>query len=223
MRMSFIAKDRFGYRREMGWLPEHHPTFDPGHGYVVAHDVLEHNPKDPDSIQTELMAIGAGAYVKELNNRSDWVDAIGNDSYSFSQGEEIPEPPIADTELGIRAQKLFNFAWNAFKYGSSFGDHPVPTVDLERRVRGWWTAGYFASKKRYEGISQQELLNAHNFIKTAADNMREFAHTGERLLVTVNKVQEHGQNVLKVGMKHVGREGNVLSKASYPANLTEQK
>lgn len=213
MRMSFVAKARSAYYSPaLGWQPEHHPTFDPGHGYVVAHDVLEHNPKDPDSIQTELMAIGAGAYVKGENKQMDWVSSIGNDSYSFSQGKRISEPPFVAAEFDADTTKLFDYAWLSFKATRMLEAPRIADADIERQVRGWWKVGYFAAKKRYKDISQTELFAAHKFIMEHADTMRAQANPGARLLVTVNKVWTGGIRKLAITMYHMGVAGTVLDK-----------
>lgn len=60
MNAHFVIKDcpNFG----IGWVPKNKPYFDPGHGQLVAHDVLEEFPNGGEQPEDEFMALGAMLY-----------------------------------------------------------------------------------------------------------------------------------------------------------------
>ncbi len=208
MRMTFAAKGRFS-DFQTGWLPEHHPSFDPGDGWAFAHDVLEHRLTDPDRIENELMAIGAGVYVKEFCTNVNWVPGAGEDSYSFSKRHKIPEPQDTDEEIPASAQARFGRMMDWFIYARRNGSYP------DTRVLGWWQHGYLAARRRYAGIDRGDLLNAHRWLDHNGDALRFSAEIGDRLLVEVNKVQVGSYRSLHIVLTHVGGDGSLKHKTEY--------
>jgi hypothetical protein len=201
--MSFTAEPDFNIfsRFRYGWKPNHHPTFDPGSGFVVAHDVLEHRPDDRDCIEHELMAIGAGAYVKELDSNTAWQGYIGNDAAAFQVGKQIPEPKAAPI-LEYEAERIFAKGIEQFESRAGVSDK-------SQRVLGWWRLGYEACKRRYEGISQQSLVEAHYWVMKAADATRADARHGEQLMVETKIIETRIAPLLQVEITHLDNDGQV--------------
>lgn len=204
-KLTFTAKDtvRFHDDYAMAWMPNNHPTFDPGTGYVLAHDVLEHRPTDEDKIEVELMAIGAGVYVKEADKDRRWVRYMGSDSYGFSEGKPIPEPPVSDP-LPTATHKIMDQGMQTWGF---YGVNYRPAD--KSRALGWWAAGYNAAKQRYKGIPQTALMAAHDFIRHTGDYMRGQAERGEQLMVEAKKVLIAGERKLRIEMIHMDNAGAV--------------
>jgi hypothetical protein len=201
--MSFTAEPNMEIfsRFRCGWKPNHHPTFDPGSGFVVAHDVLEHRPDDRDCIEHELMAIGAGVYVKELDPSRGWQNYIGKDAAAFQDGKQIPEPKAAPI-LEPEAERIFAKGIEQFEYRAGVSDK-------SQRVLGWWRLGYEACKRRYEGISQQSLVEAHYWVMKAVDATRADARHGEQLMVETHRIKTSSGWRLRVEMAHLDNDGHV--------------
>lgn len=167
-------------------------------GMTLAHDMLEHFPRDDGTVEGELMALGAALYVRDgdsyfssKGNRSGYEKNIGGDAY------------ILNTFLKEAGRRLLQPLPN---------DRPLRDPDIERQLAGtaaemrrvllaegldaewadgpsalnWLRRGYRRAAKRYHGIASFWMMCAFSILEKKADYIIRYANEFEHYRFNIN-------------------------------------
>ena len=161
---------------------------------AVAHDVLEHFPKD-DSTTGELMAQGAMVHIRG----SEYFRAKGRrDTSVAAQGAG---------EIAALLEKVRTGEWVSILPAGARYCQPIEshlseliteiesnmqseferdmTIEEDELVRYWVSVGFQRALKRYKGTDRGELLDAFTRIEDEADRVLKRAEEGDTLTVNL--------------------------------------
>jgi hypothetical protein len=158
-KFTVAEHEEFG---SLGFRPAWYPQGDPLGGMAVAHDILEHFPKDDGSAEGEWQALGASLYIRgnsgyyarngsastpEQNIASDLPTVFGvlrsRDGRSFAK----PCKPSRDAEVMSQAREAVSCWLRECEYMS---EEDRPDATTCERVACWIAKGYQRAKVRYK-------------------------------------------------------------------------
>ena len=216
MKYTFICTEHEEYG-SIGWKPSNMPAFDPLMGMGIAHDILEHMPKD-DSTTGELMALGASMHIRgnEYYVRKGRINPnpsyqmhgeIAELLYKVSTGEwadvqpvNIPSCKINDKWITFLINDTVALVEHYLRHESeTFNDVQHDMPDWEDKVSHWLAFGYKNALRRYKNVTQDELLNTFNFIETYADKAIRTAYEGQ--ILDINLTWETSGNSRKAKLR----------------------
>ena len=210
MRRLFVygEHEEFG---SMGFRPKNMPGFDPLGGMGVAHDMLEHPAKPDESVAGEIRAFGAMMYVRGSQYFHLKGKVHTQPSYHFSG--EMAEllmkihrgelEPIADCPVTGKMYDsyIMDELDSAIEYIQAHllseyepeDQYKLTPADI-RNIRGWLAYGYREAKKRYYGISRDELRKVFCAIETKVDHYLSHCEDlieGQELIVSLRWVKAY--------------------------------
>lgn len=182
----------------IGFRPAWYPAGDPLGGMAVAHDILEHFPKDDGSPEGEYQALGASLYIRgngddprnlspEESIAADlstvWDVLVNRERRSFVE----PCASSKDADLMKRARLAVSYWVSEAKAEYSQDEKSQPDFISQERVACWIAKGYRRAAARYRGISRDMLLwDLFKPIEEQADKALKRAEEGMILTVLVD-------------------------------------
>jgi hypothetical protein len=183
--VTFIAKqhEEFG---TIGLQMKGRRWADPLGGMAVAHDLLEHFPKDDGSCEHELMALGASYYVRNgsayycargqyqtdpaMNISADMVQQC----YFMDRDGRTALRPIMTRPC--RNEEFEDFARRTFIESVRLCRSELDDPAMTRWIRsepfiGWLRAGYRRARIRYNRVQEWRTCHAFEQIEKAADRV----------------------------------------------------
>jgi hypothetical protein len=227
IKRMFVVEEHEEYGTK-GFRPKWMPQADPLGGMAVAHDILEHFPKDDGGVEAELQALGAALYIR--GNGGYWWESHNTDPAYHVAGDFIElyrhcayeNFTLLDPGRTTRLDDEEAERWcqNAARDGlrsvheevSHLLVHMRDNEDSEflnafcsdqtrLRVVGWLRKGYRRARKRYVGADPGIIVHSifKPIAKTADKWLERGAEEGMLLEVSVNL-----------------RSGDVTMKGGYP-------
>mgnify|MGYP001599717771 CR=1 FL=1 len=175
--------------RTLGFKPSWYPKGDPLGGIGVAHDILEHFPKDDGSAEGEYMALGASLWIRGHAGYYQNGTAAENIASDLPmvwgiQSHVKPCGLSRDSEGIEQAREAVKHWAREFKYmeGSK-----LPSHEERERVARWIAKGYKRAQTRYRGIPSYKLAyDVFKPIEDAAEKALKYAEAGMVLTVCVD-------------------------------------
>lgn len=177
----------------LGFRPSWYPAGDPLSGMAVAHDILEHFPKDTGTAEEEYQALGAALFIR--GDSGYFGHNRGNRSPEENTAADLPmiwsiqsyvKPCLLsrDQDLMTRTRNVITHFKKELEYMEQ-ADNP-DEEDLEHIAR-WIAKGYQRAKKRY-GTTRNENIAWGLFqpIEEQADTALKHAEEGMVLTVRVD-------------------------------------
>ena len=173
----------------LGFRPSWYPQGDPLGGMAVAHDILEHFPKDNGSAEGEYMALGASLFV-----RGD-AGYYANGSAEENIASDLPtvwgiQPHVRpcslsrDSEIMERAREATRYWAKELQY---MHENDWPSSKDRERVARWIAKGYMRAKRRYAKIPACYLAwDLFKPIEEGAEKALKYAEAGMVLTVAVD-------------------------------------
>ncbi len=174
----------------LGFKPSWYPQGDPLGGMVVAHDILEHFPKDDGSAEGEYQALGAALYLRgtggygwngtaEENIASDLPMIWGIQAYVR------PCHKVRAADLLDRCREAVRLAIKEMRY--SFDEPDLPSAESRENIARWIAKGYKRAERRYRRHSTGSIVwSLFKPIQDQADKALQHAEEGMVLTVRVN-------------------------------------
>lgn len=186
----FILKvhDSFG---EAGLQPAWIRDADPGDGRVCAHDMLEHQMREPGAAEGELMALGAGYIYRGITVGYGGIySAEENVAASFTEifvgilnnGQKLSDPGRThrlDTGIEGSLEYIVDEALTSWskEYRHVSGEagmcpfhfFPFPRCEVRRRMLGWMRRGIRQANRRYRGKNPYDVSHLFDRITEASD------------------------------------------------------
>jgi hypothetical protein len=204
---TFICQEHEDYGMN-GLVLKDHPTFEPLQGMTVAHDILEHYPKDSGELHEEFMAIGAMLYGRgeggyfagrsssvEDNCVADLTNII---HYASSHNKELkpctfkvvaPDTSCFDCdtyeELGV--QHIQNEFSDRLEYYDIISTNEKIEEFVNQACR-WICRGYYKAKDRYRNTDSYTLTELFRNCEQQIDNELKSLIVGQEVKVTINLV-----------------------------------
>jgi len=173
----------------LGFRPKWYPQGDPLGGMGVAHDILEHFPKDDGSAEGEYMALGASLFIRgqggypmngtsEQNIASDLPTVWGVQSY-------VRDCALSkDPDLMERAREAVG---HFRKEGTYMDRDQRPSEESYERIARWIAKGYQRARKRYAKQGASRITwDLFKPIEDAAEKALKYADEGMILTVCVD-------------------------------------
>lgn len=198
---TFNVKEHREYG-SLGFAPSWYPSGDPLGGMAVAHDILEHFPKDDGSAEGEFMALGASLWIRgeagyysngtpEENVASDFPLIFDVVNYQ-SNCPSFRTPPRhrADEHVEELADNVLQKASKLLREEREISIHQTDRDKIAR----WLTYGYVKAYRRYKAIDRhfspyEVCYSLFKPIQDKADNLLKVASEGMQLQVKVNYKQ----------------------------------
>lgn len=212
--MAQIIKRKFAWSYDdnrdcWGWRPMWNEWGEPGVGMTVAHDILEHRLRDDDSIEHELRAFGAMAYVRGRSSYwgfarpgTDYPKIAENTAYELArlvrrQREELgrafllprryPHTPIHDEAM---LEDMVECAENRF---DEEGLTEPMSPDERTAILAWLREGYRWAREFYrpffpndaEGLAHL-FMQVEQLVEKHTDKVVKDDHGGVELHVQVD-------------------------------------
>lgn len=181
---------------------------EPGNGRLCAHDVLEHNLREPGAAEGEMMALGASLYIRGFSgwfhNNSLTVEGIyANDVSSIMErvaegAETLSDPgvtrPLRDCEneeqsfhelidLGFKLARdelpRLTDDWQAVA-------DEVLTSENKRRALGWLRKGYRKAVRRYAGADPYEIGRMFTALAKEIDRKTHDLYEGAAVTIRID-------------------------------------
>ncbi len=186
-----------------GWAPVEQPTFNVCSPLMIAHDTLEHFPKDKGDIEAELHALGAMLLIR---GESGWFYANGNrkgTSYNLSadlsrflineRNETYILPKAGEKKLSEdfldmhhrdvqEACRLAVEGANSELYEDDFNFLLADTKGMAYTLM----IGYEKARKRYKGLNSCELSYLFDEIMKQTKDYTGYGEFGMQMTVSVN-------------------------------------
>ena len=174
---------------EDGLLMASRPNFSPGDGSVIAHDILEHPVFNDDSVEHELMALGATVLTRNFGDY--WVAKRGIRHEPVSLGIDIGDELLTIDGFIRRCPKRYRMLnkysdeqdW--LEQAAIRGCKEFEDKDLQLEVFMWLLHGYHTARKRFKDASPSMLLETYFGIENAVDDFLKYAaeHTDCRVQI----------------------------------------
>lgn len=157
---KFIYVNKQG---DCGWLIHDRPNFDPSPGWrphLLCHDIFEHHNDDAETLEAELMALGATYFIRVQGGWSRFIHHDRGERGHYVQYQDITyflrlannKVESCDTEIH---PELRYYADLAMRDGNRDGFR-VP--DIETCYK-WVSKGFQRAKERFTGNDATEVLN----------------------------------------------------------------
>ncbi len=175
----------------MGFKPSWYPQGDPLGGMAVAHDILEHFPKDDGSAEGEYQALGAALYLR--GNGGYWDGrATPEENIAVDlpmiwgiQGYVRPCHKVKDSDLLDQCREAVSLAIKEMGY--SLEENELPSAESRENIARWIAKGYKRAEKRYRQHYPFDIIERlFKPIQNKADKALEHAEEGMVLSVRVN-------------------------------------
>jgi len=190
-----------------GWRLKGHPNFEPLQGMAVAHDCMEHFPKDTGTIDQEFMALGASYVTREgesyyQHKGSMWSAAhnVASDMPRLLQGLLGGEYSLYPPPKTRRMQEDYeeNFVIDVYNETISLMKSEFPDQDREADEKDqalikdfmagivpWFRIGLRRAKRRYRSVPSFQLCHMFQTIEKEADKHLKHAEGYELLQVNM--------------------------------------
>lgn len=174
---------------------------EPLDGTVIAHDLLEHFPRDNGDIEGELMALGASLHVRDGANYYYRVGRVISDpapnfasdllmQVSSYGGDNYTLRPIASRAI----EDLDDYILRAVKTArSNFPDEFGDSCKLAdsflaqpTRVIGWMRRGYRRAVRRYGDVPSWKLCQTFINAANAANKFLKHSEEGYRAKIQID-------------------------------------
>lgn len=198
---QFILKMHKDYG-EAGLEPAWIRGAEPLNGLVCAHDMLEHQRREPGAAEGEIMALASGyIYRGQTIGYGGNSSAEENISSSFTEiftailyhGQRLSNPGRThrlDDDIERSFEHIVDGALALWRreYRSTTGNDDedpfhffsFPTCEIRRRILGWMRRGIRAARRRYRGVNPYEVASLFTAIEQASDRfIKEFADYAE--------------------------------------------
>jgi len=195
---------------QIGWLIHDKPHFDPiqNRPHVLVHDILEHTNYDGDSLEDELMALGAtyffrvyGGWIRFTQHwegeRGHWVQH--SDIFTFVQQNDFNVKPIKgdihpdlDYYMELSRKKVLH---RHYKFRDVFESNP----GLIRDIFKWVSRGYVRAMNQWAGHDAETVYlkvwepmwralgGHHDTYQEMNSNMAEdWSVVGNRMVITMD-------------------------------------
>lgn len=190
-----------------GWRPEDNPEFDPGDGFLVAHDTTEHLSNDP-TFRSELIALGVTQYGRGYRGFS-MAETSAGDLAGFLHEQEFKVPKAAKRwykklhgKDEVYVQTLLAQAYFELSVASVFGGVKADDAQIKRSLRQsapWIRLGFRLAQRVYRHVQRKDIVGAFESLMKAvnADHFSHPAKLGERLRV------DYDPRTLKFNLTHL--------------------
>lgn len=177
----------------LGFKPSWYPAGDPLGGMAVAHDILEHFPKDDGSAEGEYQALGSALWLRgdsgyfqsrgnvnppEVHLASDFPMIWGIQGY-------VKECPLVrDSELMETCREIVRLGVKNIQEESST---TPPSAIARENIARWMAKGYKRAQKRYKNVDAYTVSERlFRGIEESADKALGHAEQGMELVVSVD-------------------------------------
>ncbi len=177
----------------LGFKPSWYPAGDPLGGVAVAHDILEHFPKDDGSAEGEYQALGAALWIR---GDSGYFQSRGNANPPAAhlasdfpmiwriQGYVKECPLVRDTVLMAQCREIVRLGVKNIQEESST---TTPSAIAQENIARWIAKGYKRAQKRYKDVGSWTVAEMlFRGIQEAADKALTHAEQGMELVVSVD-------------------------------------
>jgi hypothetical protein len=179
------------------------PHFDPSQSAAsIAHDILEHTHiQVGNAIEDELMAIGAGYYIRYLGGYfngykyTDFKD-FESDICQMLTHLEIENCPLSDPKQYFTRDKKVNLDFDIVirkginLYKEEYDDENHKSTFSKQTIKfikGWLCKGYFYTKARYRNLDSCDLVYRFNTIeRELASLFKSIEYEGQQFKVNIN-------------------------------------
>lgn len=197
---QFKVKEHEEYG-SLGFTPSWYPNGDPLGGMAVAHDILEHFPKDSGDAEGEFMALGASyrirgktGYMQKKGNVNPPEVHLASD---FPQIFQTTQERNGNTTIRpTKKVKIAEDVWQAFHaivengknlLESEFEQGHLLADEDKEKIVDWMALGYHKAGQRYKNIDFYTLAyTVFSTIESESDRELENAEEGMILTVKVN-------------------------------------
>lgn len=166
--------DEYGFT---GLILEEAPSsYYPLTGMGIAHDILEHFPKDEGTEEDELLALGAALYIR--GNGNYWNQRIGPeeqlapDFVTLYRTNPRLLSPGRTTKLGAYVEEWITKNLERFEKELLSDWEDVDASGVESWVsaaRGWLRRGYRRAARRYKATDPYTLVSMFRYIEERAN------------------------------------------------------
>jgi hypothetical protein len=191
-RYKFTVAEHHEYG-SLGFKPSWYPAGDPLGGLAVAHDILEHFPKDDGSAEGEYQALGSALWLRgdsgyfqsrgnvnppEVHLASDFPMIWGIQGY-------VKECPLVrDSELMETCREIVRLGVKNIQEESST---TPPSAIARENIARWMAKGYKRAQKRYKNVDAYTVSERlFRGIEESADKALGHAEQGMELVVSVD-------------------------------------
>lgn len=191
-RYKFTVAEHADYGT-LGFKPSWYPAGDPLGGMAVAHDILEHFPKDDGSAEGEYQALGAALWIR---GESGYFQRQGNvNSPEVHLASDFPMiwriqcyvkecPLVKDSKLMEQCRGIVRLGVKNIQEESS---DTTPSSIAQENMARWIAKGYKRAEKRYKGTSSYTVAyRLFQAIEEASDKALAHAENGMELVVKVD-------------------------------------
>jgi hypothetical protein len=158
--------------------------FTPGGGLTIAHDVLEHFPKDSGQVHEEAMAFGAILWIRGMNgfftrNSPGYNMSVDiamqfrefGDCIPFTKRVNLTED--VDSEIFEWIEEGIKLAWKEMAHlDEDMVDKKAEFDVWCENWRKWCLYGYKKVQQRYKSVESWNLMQVFQDIMEAVDNLR---------------------------------------------------
>lgn len=169
-------------------------------GMTLAHDILEHFPRDNGSMEHELMALGASLYVRDGDSyfanqgrgNGSYIVNIGAEGYSLcgymeTDGRTMLKPLPRDRPLRDEdAEHLLSEAALEMLRSAKINEAENHDWLRGRSALDWLRRGYRKAAKRYRGISPFWMMCCFTELEREIDKVLKHLEGYETFTISVN-------------------------------------
>lgn len=182
----------------LGFTPSWYPNGDPLPGMTVAHDILEHFPKDDGSAEGEFLALGAALYIR---GETGYMQRNGNVNgpkehlaadlpmvwdYHTNRDRRTTIKPcglVRDEDLMEQCREIVQIGVRNMRDE----DRQAPDAETQERIARWIAKGYKRASVRYAKHGAYEIAySVFQKIEEQADRCLRGAEEGMILTVSLN-------------------------------------
>ncbi|MBC8739736.1 hypothetical protein F6X40_23775 [Paraburkholderia sp. UCT31] len=210
---KFVLEEDFeqGFQ---GWKPLFVNSFDPGTGYVAAHDALEHAHGDSGTLEEEMMALGRFWWLRLESGYADYwstlhypkaislgstvlstINEVYNDAGAGPDGcllqprkhrSALLDPGEETVLEGAMEHFVSKFAVeNAGPGEESDGTGAVTDASNLLAIKAWIRAGYRDGRRRFPD-NYGAAFELFHPIATGAEKLRKRAELGDELVISAS-------------------------------------
>lgn len=182
-----------------GFRPTWYPQGDPLGGMGVAHDILEHFPKDDGGAEGEFMALGASLFIRgesgyfqrngrvhsaEENLASDFPEIWNHMVYEDRRTHVKPCGSVRDEDLMERCREIVRLGVRELREREH---DQIPDREARERMARWFAKGYKKAERRYRQHGAYAMAyQLFSPIEEQAERCLKYADEGMVLTVCVN-------------------------------------
>jgi hypothetical protein len=206
-KFTFVCKKHEEYG-SLGWALKCKPHFEPLGGMTVAHDVMEHFPRDNGTLAAEWQAFGA---MMRIRHEGNWWSNQGNTKYQefgdqayvdlfdhyrkVVYGElsvdEAPRTMKLEDDLEEQIQKMVANFRREIDREVDPDDQSCDVDFFCKNLVGWIRIGYRKACKRYSEVPAWKLSEMFSTIADKADKLLKDAYEGMEMVVEMEAFNGH--------------------------------